>query len=163
MLSRGIKIFNVSQDITGPPQTTNEWMNDIAWRQELSLEHWIWMWPWVCLVYCKLGAITLWIVYGMAQLFMWRVELWSWNMYLDPGLYQFGTTKVGNFEFVPYQRYTGSTIGKIILPVRPPKNPVCQNKAEIWPGPARYAEDLSLNYEIIILKWCVPYKSWLEM
>ena len=72
-------------------------------------------------------------------------------------------SKVGNFEFVPYQRYTGSTIGKIILPVRPPKNPVCQNKTEIWPGPARYAEDLSLNYEIIILKWCVPYKSWLEM
>ena len=39
--------------------------------------------------------------------------------------------KVGNFEFVPYQRYTGSTIGKIILPVRPPINPVCQNKTEI--------------------------------
>ena len=27
--------------------------------------------------------------------------------------------KVGNFELVPYHRYTGSTIGKIILPLRP--------------------------------------------
>ena len=26
---------------------------------------------------------------------------------------------VGNFEFVPYHRYTGTTIGKIILPVQP--------------------------------------------
>ena len=27
--------------------------------------------------------------------------------------------KVGNFELVPYRRYTSSTIGKIILPVQP--------------------------------------------
>ena len=29
--------------------------------------------------------------------------------------------KVGNFELVPYRRYIGSTIGKIILPVRQTK------------------------------------------
>ena len=31
------------------------------------------------------------------------------------------TNKVGNFPKVPYQRYTGILIGKMILPVQQPK------------------------------------------
>ena len=67
---------------------------------------------------------------------------------------------VANLEFVPYHRYTGSTIGKIILPVQP------HSKLQYEPIRLNYdlflrelAEDLSLNYKIIILKLSVPFKS----